>query len=197
MKNGLGSKQTSDSQTSERKILKALEDGEWRRYRDLKEKSGLSTASLSKHLKRLEKGIVEKKLDLESAEYPHPVYYRLKRSTYTDAFAKMVSGMHRKLIEQSHIGYYIHLQNVFTTTMLLGDLENYFRGDIDQEELNQSLNLIVLNHVAETIQLLKETLESMKKGKKTSETLNLEGEWLLSEYANVSKKYEKHIPILE
>jgi DNA-binding HxlR family transcriptional regulator len=58
-------------------ILSILSDGKWHRHKEILEKTRLSPTTLSKHLKDLTKGIVEKKLDLESKEYPYPVLYRL------------------------------------------------------------------------------------------------------------------------
>lgn len=78
VKKGVGEWQLDRSSTAVQAITKVLMDGEWHRYQDLKEKSGLSSATLSKHLKELEEGIVEKKMHLDSGEYPYPVAYRIK-----------------------------------------------------------------------------------------------------------------------
>jgi ABC-type enterochelin transport system substrate-binding protein len=43
----------------------------------------LSSATLSKHLKELEKGVVEKQVRLDSGEYPYPVFYRIKEPYQT------------------------------------------------------------------------------------------------------------------
>jgi len=55
-----------------------LSDGKWHRHKELLEKTGLSPTTLSKHLKELEKGIVEKRIDITSGEYPTPSIIGLK-----------------------------------------------------------------------------------------------------------------------
>jgi DNA-binding HxlR family transcriptional regulator len=75
---GVGSWQTSKARTAVQAIMKILRDGEWHRYKELRGKAGLSSATLSKHLKELEKGVVEKKILLKSGEYPYPVVYRIR-----------------------------------------------------------------------------------------------------------------------
>jgi DNA-binding HxlR family transcriptional regulator len=75
---GKGDRQIKESLEKRKLILSILSDGEWHRHKEILEKTRLSPTTLSKHLKDLTKGIVEKKLDLESKEYPYPVLYRLK-----------------------------------------------------------------------------------------------------------------------
>ena len=77
---GVGSWQLNKARTAVQTITRILKDGEWHRYQELREKTGLSSATLSKHLKELEKGVVEKKIQLKSGEYPYPVVYRIKES---------------------------------------------------------------------------------------------------------------------
>ena|ERR1035437_1380143 len=60
------------------KIRNALKDGKWHRFKDLKKETQLTAATLSKHLKQLEKGIVEKYVDIRG-NAPYPVYYRIKK----------------------------------------------------------------------------------------------------------------------
>jgi DNA-binding HxlR family transcriptional regulator len=78
MQKGIGEYQIKKAKASKKEILKVLQDGQWHRYNKIKEATGLSSATLSKHLEELTNGIVEKKLDLESKQYPYPVLYRLK-----------------------------------------------------------------------------------------------------------------------
>lgn len=80
---GVGSWQVSRARTAVQVVMKILKDGEWHRYQELREKTGLSSATLSKHLKELEKGVVEKEIRLESGEYPYPVFYRIKEQYQT------------------------------------------------------------------------------------------------------------------
>ena len=76
---GVGSWQLNKARTAVQTITRILKDGEWHRYQELREKTGLSSATLSKHLKELEKAVVEKKIQLKSGEYPYPVVYRIKK----------------------------------------------------------------------------------------------------------------------
>ncbi|MEM2150952.1 MAG: ArsR family transcriptional regulator [Candidatus Bathyarchaeia archaeon] len=76
MKKGVGLYQLRMGETSERIILQLLVDGEWHRYQELLQKTGLSTATLSKHLKRLEGcRLIERRMN--GRTYPPPVFYRL------------------------------------------------------------------------------------------------------------------------
>lgn len=53
---GVGSWQMSRARTAVQAIMKILRDGEWHRYQELRGKAEVSSATLSKHLKELEKG---------------------------------------------------------------------------------------------------------------------------------------------
>jgi DNA-binding HxlR family transcriptional regulator len=75
---GFGFWQMEKMQSAALVILKSLIDNQWHQYRELLEKTKLSSATLSRHLKSLEhSGIVEKNLDTQSGAYPYPVSYRL------------------------------------------------------------------------------------------------------------------------
>jgi len=75
---GVGEYQIRTSIESRRKILAALANGGWVRYRDIAAKAGVGTTTASKFLKSMEEaGEVEKKVDLAGGEYPYPVLYRL------------------------------------------------------------------------------------------------------------------------
>lgn len=79
-KSGLGEPQIRKARKSREAILTVLSDNKPHRYNDVVEKTKLSTATVSKVLKKLEKeGKIEKKIDIESGEYPYPVYYKLLR----------------------------------------------------------------------------------------------------------------------
>lgn len=75
-KRGMGEHQIKEMGLAINSILESLSDGQWRQYSELKQKTHLSGATLSKHLKTL-KPIVEKHVDLESGKYPYPVKYRV------------------------------------------------------------------------------------------------------------------------
>jgi len=75
---GVGDYQIARSRKAETKILEILSDGKMHRYGEIVKKTGLSTATVTKHLKKLEEeGYVIKQVDLESGEYPYPVLYKL------------------------------------------------------------------------------------------------------------------------
>lgn len=81
------------AEKSETKILNVLKDDQEHRYRDLLDKTKVSPTTLTKHLEHLSKtGMVEKRMDLKSAEYPHPVYYKLKKES-----AELISFMNSRV----------------------------------------------------------------------------------------------------
>jgi DNA-binding HxlR family transcriptional regulator len=84
---GLRQYQTEKAMESQISILKVLSyDEDLHQYGELKEKTRLSDATLSKQLKQLkEMNLIERKLDTESRKYPPPVYYRLN-PVYANAF---------------------------------------------------------------------------------------------------------------
>lgn len=75
-KRGMGDWHISKATDSKTKILEVLKDGKWHRYKEIVEKTGLSTATVAKHLKELSP-IVEKRIEVNSGEYPYPTRYRL------------------------------------------------------------------------------------------------------------------------
>lgn len=82
-------------------ITRILMDGEWHRYQELRQKAGMSSATLSKHLKELEKGIVEKEIRLESGEYPYPVVYRIKEK-YQAPIKRLEESVGREIFTVIH-----------------------------------------------------------------------------------------------
>jgi len=75
---GVGDYQISKTKKARNKILEILSDGKMHRYGEIVKKTGLSTATVTKHLKELEKeGYVIKHVDLESGEYPYPALYKI------------------------------------------------------------------------------------------------------------------------
>jgi DNA-binding HxlR family transcriptional regulator len=75
---GFGYWQQQRMEVAEFIILRCLSDNQWHQYRELLEETKLSSATLSKHLKSLERGVVEKKIEIQSGIYPYPVSYRLR-----------------------------------------------------------------------------------------------------------------------
>jgi len=74
---GIGKWHKVKAYKAERSILKALSDGQWHRYMELKQKTELSSRTLTKHLDYMKKTqIIERKEDIESKKYPVPVLYK-------------------------------------------------------------------------------------------------------------------------
>lgn len=76
MKKGKGEHQKNMELRAELKLLNILKDLKWHQYSELASKTRLSSATLSKHLKR--HVLLEKRVDTTSGKYPYPVYYKVK-----------------------------------------------------------------------------------------------------------------------
>ncbi|MEM3640702.1 MAG: ArsR family transcriptional regulator [Candidatus Bathyarchaeia archaeon] len=164
---GMGVKQQRDASKNRKLILSILLDGQWHRHREIWEKTKLSPTTLSKHLKELEKGIIERKIDTESGEYPPPVYYRLKPRTahnfmMWDALYKYLFETHTKndrLLEAEWL--LSSMNNMFMLhTLLL--LKQFFESR-DNLAFEQELTFI-LEKYRDFIYAFKDELE--KKGDK-------------------------------
>lgn len=69
-------------QEAETKIRVVLSDQKLHQYGDLLKETKISKATLSKHLKEMEKkGSVCREMDTKNGKYPHPVYYRINIKT--------------------------------------------------------------------------------------------------------------------
>ena len=76
---GIGYYQVKRMLKAKNSIYKALNNGEWHRYTEIKEKTMLSSRNLTENLKRFEEAeIIERKEDKESGKYPVPVLYKAK-----------------------------------------------------------------------------------------------------------------------
>jgi len=161
---GIGTYQIGKSRTSEKEILNVLTDGEWHRYQEMQQLTRLSTATLSKHLKRLENGIVEKRLDLESGAYPYPVYYRLKPSL-TEAnrewkeILKNEIQLNLDLLEQNPEQYF-HFLTVMLNLETIKHLQFYFLNPKQNENaFNQLMEFFVFSAYRDSIKKLKMKLK--------------------------------------
>src|SRR4030067_524879 len=115
---GIGSYQIGKARKSENEILKALQGGKWHRYQELVELTKLSQPTLSKHLKQLLKGIVERKVDTSGSEYPCPVFYRIKPRC--DTYDKSAMPENPIMEEPSDIPY--------SDVLLSGKLHRIFQS---------------------------------------------------------------------
>jgi DNA-binding transcriptional ArsR family regulator len=85
-----------------RSIFKALSDKQWHRNMELKATTKLSSRTLAKHLdKMVEQKMIEKKTDIESGKYPHPVLYKalpgtidyIRFSMFREEFSKNIDAI--------------------------------------------------------------------------------------------------------
>lgn len=99
---GLHAYQTEKATESQLSILSFLSDDEdWHQYSEIKGKTNLSHATLSKQLRQLkEMKLIVKNIDTKSGKYPYPVFYRLN-PVFADAFrANLRNGKTRKLMKE-------------------------------------------------------------------------------------------------
>ena len=185
---GLGEKQIGMAKTAKQKICKNLQDGQWHRYSQLKKETGLSTATLTKHLKEMIKGIVERHIDVKSGQYPPPVSYRLKPSyskqgkDWNDAIMGPLKNSNLADPKINRVHTSIEYLNVQTGLQVLGNLKKYFEDNKNETAFNQSLDLIVMAFYRDGVSLLKENLEEIN-----SQGVNVQ--ILISE---AEKKVQKH-----
>ena len=93
MKTGSGYYQQHLQDQAQKQVFLALTDKGWHRYSEIKKKTKMSSATLSKHLRELKKlGVLEKEVDITSGEYPYPVRYKVsERGCCVVDYAKELS----------------------------------------------------------------------------------------------------------
>jgi len=166
MQKGIGEYQIKKAKASKKEILKVLQDGKWHRYSEIKEATGLSPATLSKHLEELTKGIVEKKLDLESGKYPYPVLYRLKPFVFEKA--KPIEPQFTRKYEL--IRYDLHFLHSLCGLLTLDFLRMYLENPKENEEIfNQAFENYVIERYRDSVNLLKEELLRIKEEEEKKE----------------------------
>jgi hypothetical protein len=163
---GLGEPQIKASKKAKEKILKVLNDGKYHRYKEIQEQTKLSTATLTKHLRELEKGIVERFEDQTTKEYPHPVSYRLKSNIGIEWQKTIFNHADQiNLASKKSNGIYIFIKYINTQLELqiLANLRDYFdkNGNKNEIAFNQSLDLYALNSYREAISTLKDKLKEL------------------------------------
>ena len=165
VKQGIGKIKQKPTQ----KIIEVLNDENWHRYKELQDKTELSTATLSKHLKELEKGIVERHLDADSVEYPPPVRYHLRQEYKPTQGNPVNSGVLAK--RSKYITDFGQLDNYWrefiseTIPNIMFLLQKHFQvhkqSEQSREAFNQSLELIYLQSFREHAQNAMEKLEEL------------------------------------
>jgi DNA-binding HxlR family transcriptional regulator len=118
---------------SQNLILIALSDGQWHRIKELKEKIKLSPRTLYKRLNELENELkwIERKEDMESGEYPHPVLYRATEMILSTAI--LIKTVHynadnikenlKKTKDPLQILEQLHKLNLYYFTLLLETIQ--------------------------------------------------------------------------
>jgi hypothetical protein len=139
---GVGSYQRKKEYFARRTIFKALYDGQWHRNMELREKTKLSSRTLTKHLDQLIKScLVERKVDNESGKYPVPVLYRAepellahtKSSLLREDFAENVYAMLKETNDPLMILEVIHDYSQLTFLHILEQVK--LKKDISDEEI--------------------------------------------------------------
>ena len=128
---GMGIYQAEKTYDSIWIIFKALSDGQWHRYTELKEKTKLSSRTLTKRLVEMtDFQIVKKKKDVESGKYPVPVLYkadtpiivyaktRIAREAFTNHLVSVLDNTKDPLIVLDRIHFYSQ-KNLLDLLMLI------------------------------------------------------------------------------
>jgi len=194
---GIGSYQIGKAHTAKKTILNVLNNGEWYRYGELKKKTKLSTATLSKHLKELEKGTVEKKIDLQSGEYPYPVYYRLKEALsrklmdeeWRNCLLRIMEEDVDFWIKKEMLAYYIQFVNQMLSLQVVDNLKIYFDMGGNEEAFDQTMEYWVISVYRDCLQNLKMKLKEMAaKGEDLTIVLSQAEEDLAEDFRAISKR---------
>jgi len=200
-KTGLGEFHLHVMDLAKQKILNELDSEKWIRFNELREKTGLSTSTLTRHLKELQKGIVEKYIDKKSGEYPLPVYYKLnywanfEKEMYKIIFDKQLDR--KELGEKDQLASYIEYLNVQVGFQLLNTLRNYFDKDFNEVAFNQVLENYVVSIYRKQGYILKEALKEISDKGVNVPYLITEAEGIIStHFAETMKSYRKGKGIL-
>lgn len=189
---GLGSYQREKSYFAQRAIFKALYDGQWHRNMELKEKTNLSSRTLSKHLDRMLKlQLIERKVDNESGKYPIPVLYQaqpelinyVKSSMLREEFSQKVDAMLEETKDPLMILEVIHTYSQTAFLKLMEEIKNNKKMTPEEIEFFEE-NFIWANYKHFTFDLINATKKMVneldfnkllvaqaKRGKEISEEL--------------------------
>jgi hypothetical protein len=160
-----------DYEEAEQEIHNVLADGQWHRARELEEKTRLSPATLSKHLKRDLRISVERKISRRGKEYPRPVYYRLQSSFKQKLEkAQFLNTSAEQILNSPTLRISFLLRGA--SLMAISYLKDYEAGKLTEELLGWGLESalwIFRSNIIKTLGLMKEYKE---KGLKTREILD-------------------------
>ena len=166
---GSAEKKRTYALSTKRGIIKFLSNGEWYRNKDILSNVKGSSATVQKHLNELAEGMVERKMDLESKEYPHPVYYRLKPQYVNNPLRQLEKDWQDAVLNEpldqqdvskgKEISHYIEFLNVQTGLQVLGQIRQ-FLDEKNEFAFSQAIDLWVLAAYRENAFKLKEKLEN-------------------------------------
>jgi DNA-binding transcriptional ArsR family regulator len=198
---GLGEKQIKMSRKAKQKIIQVLQDRKAHRYQQLQEETGLSTATLSKHLKELESGLVKRTVNVEEGFYPPPVYYEInlkpfdKRLSWADkigsnTFMDKRSGW---ITKHKELENYIREINWNVGQLLIYFLRIYFENPLENEEkFNQALEYYLIPFFQDYVQNAKLKMEELAdKGENIKQILDTSEKKLSSDIGTILKRVKK------
>jgi hypothetical protein len=177
---GIGADQIKKAELSTQRILNVLKDGAWHRYMEILKTTKVSPTTLTKRLKELEKGIVERKLDTESQDYPPPVSYRIRdpmivstlenEKKEAELFASNIRGGKAVGHIDSEIGNFLQTAEFRFTLRLLTILDLRFLPTQNNEikakreiAYNQYLENVIMPNFKNWLSILKEKLDYLEK----------------------------------
>ena len=134
---------------AQRSIFRVLSDGQWHRNMEIKEKTKLSSRTLAKHLNKLTQlYLIERKQDVESGEYPVPVFYKaiaelltyIRGSILRDNFSDNVDQMLKEtkdplmileaIHEFSQLGFMTIMENIRKDKKIANQVLDFYENMI-------------------------------------------------------------------
>ena len=193
---GLAEKKRNYTTSTRKEIIQLLNDGEWHRSQDILLNVKGSSATVQKYLNELAKGMVERKENLESKEYPTPVYYRLKPQYVKNSLRELEREWQEEIINMCRDfrtpDYFLMVLNAQLTFSFINILKDYLDNPAEKEaEFSQALDDLILPFYRDNYYLLKDKLkDQMSKGIDIQAILN-KTEANLLEYYNQEKPITK------
>ena len=166
VKRGLGLVQIERSNDSQSSILNTISDGEWHRYNEIVVKSGLSTATVSKHLKKMENGLIEKQIDIESGKYPYPVSYRVKTELAgylpTKEDQKELPETMSSIINGNLARAYFLIMSQVMVSHTIKLSKTLFEGEISPDVFKTGINVFVIQNYQAFLEIYLEKLRELQ-----------------------------------
>jgi len=192
---GKGIWQENEAREKRKLILNVLSDGKWHRHKEILEKTGLSPTTLSKHLKELEKSIVEKRIDIQSGEYPYPVYYRLKPFAISDEIKKQrelsqctLDACLDVFLDCKWLAPYFRTLAFWLISEISANFSAYLLHDLSDEWLEQVNEYFLFEPLHETLGKFKKKLLELKDRKEAYRIIKTAALQIMLEYVEAQKK---------